>query len=73
MTLISMNGIDYRYPGGKQILHQVGLQLQTGVNLGILGESGSGKSTLLKLMLNTMPGSQTGRQSSSITPGKGWP
>lgn len=51
MTLISMEQIDYRYPGGKQILHQVSLQLQTGVNLGVLGESGSGKSTLLRLML----------------------
>lgn len=51
MTLISLDRIDYSYPGGKQVLHQVGLQLQTGVNLGILGESGSGKSTLLRLML----------------------
>ncbi|NHF73949.1 ABC transporter ATP-binding protein [Paracoccus xiamenensis] len=51
MSLFSLQDVSYAYPRGDTVLHDVSLSLETGQNLGILGESGSGKSTLLRLML----------------------
>ena len=51
MTLMDLSGVSFAYTGGKTVLHDVDLKLETGSNLGIVGESGSGKTTLLKLLL----------------------
>jgi len=51
MTLMDLSGVSFAYAGGKTVLHDVDLKLETGSNLGIVGESGSGKTTMLKLLL----------------------
>ncbi|MDD2867793.1 ABC transporter ATP-binding protein [Neomegalonema sp.] len=51
MSLFRLEGVDYAYPDGAQVLHGISFALEEGENLGILGESGSGKSTLLRLLL----------------------
>lgn len=51
MTLMELSRVSFAYAGGKTVLHDVDLKLQTGSNLGIVGESGSGKTTILKLLL----------------------
>ncbi|MFK4064007.1 MULTISPECIES: ABC transporter ATP-binding protein [Brucella] len=51
MTLMDLSGVSFAYAGGKTVLHDVDLNLETGSNLGIVGESGSGKTTMLKLLL----------------------
>ena len=51
MTLMDLSGVSFAYTGGKTVLHDVDLKLETGSNLGIVGESGSGKTTILKLLL----------------------
>lgn len=51
MTLMDLSGVSFAYAGGKTVLHDVDLKLETGSNLGIVSESGSGKTTMLKLLL----------------------
>jgi peptide/nickel transport system ATP-binding protein len=51
MSLLRVEGVDYAWPGGAQVLHGISFTLEQGESLGILGESGSGKSTLLRLLL----------------------
>ncbi len=51
MTLLDLSGVSFGYGGGKTVLHDIDLSIQSGGNLGIVGESGSGKTTLLKLLL----------------------
>ncbi len=51
MTLMDLSRVSFAYTGGKTVLHDVDLKLETGSNLGIVGESGSGKTTMLKLLL----------------------
>ncbi len=51
MTSMDLSGVSFAYTGGKTVLHDVDLKLETGSNLGIVGESGSGKTTILKLLL----------------------
>ena len=51
MALMDLSGVSFAYTGGKTVLHDVDLKLETGSNLGIVGESGSGKTTILKLLL----------------------
>jgi len=48
---MDLSGVSFAYAGGKTVLHDVDLNLETGSNLGIVGESGSGKTTMLKLLL----------------------
>lgn len=51
MSLIHLSNVSFAYSGGKTVLHDIDLKLESGSNLGIVGESGSGKTTMLKLLL----------------------
>ena len=51
MSLINLSNVSFAYGGGKTVLHDIDLKLESGSNLGIVGESGSGKTTMLKLLL----------------------
>lgn len=47
---VKFEGVDFRYPGGDDVLHGVELEVRPGECLAILGLTGSGKSTLLGLV-----------------------
>ncbi|MBK4346583.1 ABC transporter ATP-binding protein [Lacisediminihabitans changchengi] len=59
-ALFEARELGFAYRGRPDALADVSFTLETGENLGIVGESGAGKSTLLRLMLGlTRPSSGT--------------
>lgn len=48
---LSFHGVSFAYPDGREVLHEVSLQLHPGEIVVLTGENGSGKSTLLNLLL----------------------
>jgi ABC transport system ATP-binding/permease protein len=53
MALISLNGVSLTF-AGPPLLDSVGLQIDDGERLGLLGRNGAGKSTLLKILEGTL-------------------
>ncbi|MBW1916277.1 MAG: ATP-binding cassette domain-containing protein, partial [Deltaproteobacteria bacterium] len=53
--MIQLNGIRYRYPGGKWILKGINLFIKDGEYVVVCGASGSGKSTLGYLFNGLIP------------------
>jgi ABC-type glutathione transport system ATPase component len=49
-TRLAARGVDFAYPGGPAILHDVNVDVAAGEVVGLVGESGSGKSTLARLL-----------------------
>lgn len=47
---IAFNSVDFQYEDGKEILHDVSLDIPKGYNIAIVGASGAGKSTLVDLI-----------------------
>ena len=45
-----MKGLGKTYPGGRQVLQNIGLSFFPGAKIGVLGYNGAGKSTLLRIM-----------------------
>jgi sulfate-transporting ATPase len=45
-----MRGLGKTYPGGRQVLKNIGLSFFPGAKVGVLGHNGAGKSTLLRVM-----------------------
>ena len=60
MNAVSLNHLSKTYPGGKEAVRQVCLELEEGSVFGFLGPNGAGKTTTVKLlngMLNSTGGS----------------
>lgn len=47
---ITMEDVSFRY-NGKEVLHNINLEIQPGAKIGIAGTIGSGKSTIIRLLL----------------------
>jgi ABC-type multidrug transport system fused ATPase/permease subunit len=47
---ITFEHVSFRYPTGREVLHDLNLQLPAGQTLAIIGPSGAGKSTLVSLI-----------------------
>ena len=55
---IEFRNVSYRFPGGRELLNGLNLQVQRGETLVLLGRSGSGKTTTLKLINHLVVPSQ---------------
>ena len=47
---ISFENVSFRYEDGKEVLHNIDLEIPKGKNIAIVGASGAGKSTLVDLI-----------------------
>lgn len=52
---IAFQEMTFAYPGGRNILDRISLQIPAGQKVGIVGSSGAGKTTLLALMQRLYP------------------
>ncbi|PCC49807.1 MULTISPECIES: ABC transporter ATP-binding protein [Brevibacterium] len=46
---LAFDHVDFTYPGGRQVLHEVTFSAHPGTTTALVGPSGSGKSTILQL------------------------
>ncbi|QMU67377.1 ABC transporter ATP-binding protein [Streptacidiphilus sp. P02-A3a] len=46
---IHFEGVSFRYPGGRPVLHELSVAIEPGQRVAIVGETGSGKTTFAKL------------------------
>lgn len=49
-TVIEFKGVNFRYPDGKEVLHNVNLNLKKGKTYALVGPTGGGKTTTASLM-----------------------
>jgi ATP-binding cassette subfamily B protein len=47
---IEFDGVNFSYPDGEQVLHDIDLDIPAGSTVAFVGKTGSGKSTLVRLM-----------------------
>ena len=47
---VEFHGVSFSYDGGKDILNDFNLRVESGQNVALVGETGGGKSTVLKLI-----------------------
>ena len=48
---IELSGVSFSYSPGREVLHDITMQVKEGSFTGIVGESGSGKSTIASLLM----------------------
>ena len=53
MSLVALDGLTKRYPGGVTALDELTLTVEPGV-IGLVGANGAGKSTLIKILLGLL-------------------
>ena len=51
---IDFDDVEFAYPGGAPVLHDVALRIEPGSRVAVVGETGSGKTTLAKLLTRLM-------------------
>ncbi|HSJ21446.1 MAG TPA: ABC transporter ATP-binding protein, partial [Nocardioidaceae bacterium] len=51
---IEFDHVDFAYPGGAPVLHDVDLRIEPSRRVAVVGETGSGKTTLAKLLTRLM-------------------
>ncbi len=51
---IEFDDVEFAYPGGAPVLHDVSLRIEPGSRVAVVGETGSGKTTLAKLLTRLM-------------------
>ncbi len=56
MSLVALDRLTKRYPGGVTALDELSLAIEPGV-VGLVGANGAGKSTLIKILLGLLPAS----------------
>ena len=47
---VRFEGVSFRYPGGREVLSQLDLDVHAGASLAIVGANGAGKTTLVKIL-----------------------
>jgi ABC-2 type transport system ATP-binding protein len=52
--MINVSGLRKQFPGGKDVLRGVDLEVPRGTVLGLLGKNGAGKTTLIKCVLGLL-------------------
>ena len=57
---IEFDDVEFAYPGGRPVLHDVSLRIEPGRRVAVVGETGSGKTTLAKLLTRLMDPSSGG-------------
>lgn len=50
ITKVEVKGLSFRFPGRKQLLKEISLELRQGEMVALLGESGCGKTTFLNIL-----------------------
>jgi len=53
MSLVALDGLTMRYPGGVTALDGLTLSIEAGI-VGLVGANGAGKSTLIKILLGLL-------------------
>jgi len=52
---VSFRSLSFGYPGGREVLHDIDLEVPAGSTIGLVGPVGSGKSTLVRLLGAVFP------------------
>lgn len=52
MTLIGLSSVEKSY-GGRAVLQGLGMKVNAGARIGLVGGNGSGKSTVLRILAGT--------------------
>jgi len=63
---VAVKNLDFDYVPGVRVLREIGLSLEKGETMAIVGSSGCGKSTILRLLSGILPGGTDQKVGGSI-------